>query len=105
MTNPVGDWESVIAELQELYVARLPGVMAAGHNVAQEILNKETGLRRAVLAALIEKAVLFLRDAEHSFRMNAVSGYYTSAVLARTLMETVSDFLIIYHETKGEMVA
>src|SRR5260370_11480110 len=94
----------IAAELQRLHEAALPAIMNHGLQLMRKRPPKQLKLARLVFISLGQRLFLLLGDIQQSFRTQVESGYFTTAILTRALMEAATILLVLNKDTTGQML-
>src|SRR5260370_7036467 len=94
----------IAAELQRLHEAALPAIMNHGLQLMRKLPPKQPKLARLVFISLGQRLFLLLEDIQQSFRTRVGSGYFTTPILTRALMEAATILLVLKKNTTGQML-
>lgn len=95
------DAQKTGAELQHLLAAALPPLMEDGLTLMQTLPPWTPNLADLLLKSTGQRIFLLLQDARRSFEQNALTGYFTTAALTRSIMESATILATINRDSSG----
>ncbi len=93
---------NIAADLQALYLAAIPTLARKGWELMRTLPPKKSKLARIVFASIGQRLFLLLEDIHGSFQNKLDSGYFTTAALTRSLMETATALATLNRDTTGQ---
>jgi len=92
----------IAAELQALYQPAIPPLAGQGWELMRTLPPKRPKLAGLVFASIGQRLFLLLEDIHDTFQNKLNSGYFTTAALTRSLMETATALAILSRDTTGQ---
>jgi hypothetical protein len=92
----------IAAELQLLYRAALPPLAEQGMKLLRGLPPKQPKLARLGFTSLPQRLFLLFEDVHDTFQNKLARGYFTTAALTRSLMETATALAVLNRDTTGK---
>jgi hypothetical protein len=93
----------VAAELQRLYDASLPGLLDLAKALVETIPPKRLPFMQYVYFSIAERIFILIQDVHESFMTSLETGYFTSAALTRSIMESATILALLNRDNTGEV--
>jgi hypothetical protein len=92
-------------ELQRIYRAELASLMELGLRLIRTLPTRNPKLAQLVFISMAQRLFLLLEDIHQTFQTKLDSGYFTTALLTRGLMEAATTLLVLTKDTTGELLS
>ena len=92
-------------QLQQLFRGGLPPTVELGLQLMRTMPPKKPKLARLVFISLAQRLFLLLEDIHQSFQTKPETGYFTTALLTRGLMEAATTLLVLNNDNTGELLS
>lgn len=97
--------DSIAHSLCCYYKERLNDLMLQAKDLLETAQPKPNRFQHLVCLSQRQKIFILLRDAQLSFQNNPETGYFTTASLTRTLLETASILILLEQDASLELLA
>ena len=103
MNRPQASAREIAAEVKKLYGAPVDDLLLVGKNLIENLPEKRPRISQNIFFATVERLFILVQHTINSFSDDLEAGYYTTASLARGLMETATTLAILSRDKNGEM--
>lgn len=93
----------VAAEMQKLYDASLPELLELAKALVETSPPKRLPFMQYVHFSIAERIFILVQDVYESFMTSLETGYFTSAALTRSMMESATVLALLNRDGAGEM--
>lgn len=95
----------IAEQLQLLYQTSLPNVVEQGSHLIESLPPKQPPLAHLGFGSTAQRLFILLHDICESFQARLGTGYFTTAALTRSLMETATVLVLLNRDATGRTLS